>query len=236
MKNILHFLCSVVLFFSYASLLNAQSVTISDSSGCFGGFTVTFAGTFNGKNYYNNIGQGLSLYWDAGQSRWEVDGGSASPGVEGFVVWINSADSSPNPPNLTLGTWADASGFCGVLIQMDGNGTQSSLSLPVELTYFGGKRSAKNVLLNWQTATETNNEGFDIQHSTNGRDWTSIGWQAGAGSSLEKQDYTFLHEKAVSGTNYYRLKQIDFDGQFDYSDIAAIELIGADMDLSLIHI
>ena len=69
----------------------------------------------------------MSLYWSIVNNRWEADGANSTPGVATFVIWVNSANSSPNPPDLTLGTWTDISGFCGSLTQMDGSGTQSTL-------------------------------------------------------------------------------------------------------------
>jgi len=106
--------------------------------------------------------------------------------------------------------------------------------LPVELISFRGKSTLEGTLLTWQTATEKNNEGFEIEHSIDGRTWDNIGFTYGNGTSNELNSYEFIHELPVSGINYYRLKQIDFDGQFEYSHIVNVELGITNYEFSLI--
>jgi len=89
--------------------------------------------------------------------------------------------------------------------------------LPVELVSFTGEKTDRGSDLNWITASEENNEGFEIERSNNGSDWTKIGYVQGNGTSSELMQYTFLDAAPTEGTNYYRLKQNDFDGKFDYS-------------------
>jgi hypothetical protein len=96
-------------------------------------------------------------------------------------------------------------------------------SLPVELTYFNGQKVNENSLLNWQTASEKNNEGFEIQRSTNGKDWEMIGFKLGQGTTQYIENYDFIDLQPMKGINYYRLKQFDFDGKFDYSNIITVE-------------
>lgn len=95
-------------------------------------------------------------------------------------------------------------------------------ALPVELIYFNIEKKEQAVLLAWQTATETNNEGFEVQHSTDGRHWNALGFVEGQGTTFEKQDYNFTHTQPSKFLNYYRLKQQDFDGQFEYSPIRSV--------------
>ncbi len=103
-------------------------------------------------------------------------------------------------------------------------------ALPVELTSFNGVASAQKVNLNWQTATEVNNYGFEIERSTVGtsRDlslqWEKIGFIEGSGNSNSPKEYSFTDGTAPSGTVQYRLKQIDTDGKFEYSDIVEVEV------------
>ncbi|MCB0521856.1 MAG: T9SS type A sorting domain-containing protein, partial [Saprospiraceae bacterium] len=82
------------------------------------------------------------------------------------------------------------------------------------------------VSLKWQTATETNNEGFEVEHSTDGRNWDYLDFVNGHGTSTDVHDYTFTHEHPSHGTNYYRLRQVDFDGNFEYSNIRSVEFEG----------
>ncbi|MFT7614872.1 MAG: hypothetical protein ACI9J3_003859 [Parvicellaceae bacterium] len=94
--------------------------------------------------------------------------------------------------------------------------------LPVELVFFEGRQSEEEVLLNWTTASELNNRGFEIEESQNGEDFQKIGELQGNGATFEQKDYTFKVENPQIGINYYRLKQKDFDGQFEYSQVISV--------------
>ncbi|MFH1194244.1 MAG: T9SS type A sorting domain-containing protein [bacterium] len=108
-------------------------------------------------------------------------------------------------------------------------GIDHEVSLPVELTSFSATSSNGNVSLNWQTATEVNNYGFEIERTVilSGaknpliRNWQNIGFVEGSGNSNSPKEYSFIDRSAasISHTNYlYRLKQIDIDGAFTYSE------------------
>lgn len=112
-----------------------------------------------------------------------------------------------------------------LLIGTHGNGmftTDLSALLPVELSYFEASKQGRNVLLSWRTASEQNSDYFDIEHSSDGLAFTSVGRRNGSGTSNEPREYTFVHNRPVSGLNYYRLKQVDFNGKFSYSDITSV--------------
>jgi hypothetical protein len=96
------------------------------------------------------------------------------------------------------------------------------MSLPVEMTSFIAERENNNIALTWETATEENNEGFEVERSIDGRNWEYVGFVAGQGNTLETSNYTFIDENPMTGVNYYRLKQVDYDGQFEYSDIVTV--------------
>lgn len=95
--------------------------------------------------------------------------------------------------------------------------------LPVELTSFTGKIIGKKILLNWQTATEINNYGFEIERSSGNKIWENIGFVNGYGNSNSPKDYSFMDNSPTGiGDIKYRLKQIDNDGKFEYSDIITL--------------
>jgi len=94
--------------------------------------------------------------------------------------------------------------------------------LPVELTSFDALLNNKQVTLKWETAAEVNNAGFEIQKSLNGRDWEILGWVDGNGTTAETTTYEYIDRAPFAGDNYYRLKQVDYDGQFEFSDIATV--------------
>jgi hypothetical protein len=83
---------------------------------------------------------------------------------------------------------------------------------PVSITSFTGKKANNGVELKWQTASELNNNYFEVLRSENGKDFTSIGTIKGNGTSQEIRNYNFTDVNPVSGANYYQLKQTDFDG------------------------
>jgi hypothetical protein len=97
--------------------------------------------------------------------------------------------------------------------------------VPVELVSFTAAQNNNSVTLNWTTVTETNNSGFQVERSS-GDDFVSLGFVQGSGSTVEKQNYTFVDENITPGTYSYRLKQVDFDGTFEYSSVIEIEVSG----------
>lgn len=96
--------------------------------------------------------------------------------------------------------------------------------LPVEFISFQGKADRSKVRLEWATATESNNSHFEVQHSLNGKDFKKIKEIKGAGTTQVRQDYSYEYRQAVGGLNYYRLKQIDFDGRFEYSEVISVHV------------
>jgi len=96
--------------------------------------------------------------------------------------------------------------------------------LPVELISFKAEaiESENQVNLLWETATEFNNAGFEIQRSSNAQNWEVIDFVEGQGSTTLSQEYIFKDWHPLSGNNYYRLKQIDYDGKFEFSNIEQI--------------
>jgi hypothetical protein len=100
--------------------------------------------------------------------------------------------------------------------------------IPVELTSFAASVVDGNVALNWTTATELNNSGFEVERcalSAECQAWEKIGFVSGNGTTTEKSFYSFADQNPFVGTTYYRLKQIDFDGSFEYSNIVEVNFI-----------
>lgn len=96
--------------------------------------------------------------------------------------------------------------------------------IPVEFTSFNAKLDQSEVLLSWQTATETNNSGFFVQRKA-GSGWENVGFVQGHGTSSESHDYSYtdnLIEVNYRGKVYYRLKQVDYDGSVNYSSTTEV--------------
>ncbi len=102
--------------------------------------------------------------------------------------------------------------------------------LPVELSAFVSEVKGNNVKLNWTTATETNNSGFDIERSNvkgqTSDEWTKISFIQGHGTTTAQNNYEFTDRNLSSGKYKYRLKQIDFNGNYEYHDLNDEVVIG----------
>lgn len=104
-----------------------------------------------------------------------------------------------------------------------------SAVIPVELTSFTANVNKNTVTLNWQTATETNNSGFEIQRKKSGdriqqSEWEDIGFVPGFGTTTEIRTYSYTDEGLGSGTYLYRIKQIDYDGSYEYSNVIEVNV------------
>ncbi|MFK8009098.1 MAG: PKD domain-containing protein [Saprospiraceae bacterium] len=102
----------------------------------------------------------------------------------------------------------------------------STTILPVDLAEFTAtwNKEEKVVDLDWKTLSETNNKYFEIQKSIDGNSWKRIGTKVGKGNTLLETLYDFQDVDPFVGINYYRLKQVDFDGTFEYSNIASVRV------------
>jgi len=96
-------------------------------------------------------------------------------------------------------------------------------ALPVELTSFVGTAKGNSVELVWKTASELNNDRFEVERSRDNITFTKIGFVRGSGTTTEAKEYRFVDE-GVSGLLYYRLKQVDFDGAFAYSPVVEVRV------------
>jgi hypothetical protein len=138
-----------------------------------------------------------------------------TPGTGAFSILPNTFNAS-FPDEVRATTTA----FSEFILGSNDN------SLPVELVAFTARNTAEGVQLTWRTASEQNNAGFEVQRRSENRgasaEWQVLGFVRGAGTTAEAQSYTFL-DKSASGKVQYRLKQIDFDGQFEYSNVIEVD-------------
>jgi hypothetical protein len=135
-----------------------------------------------------------------------------TPGTGAFSILTNAFN--PSFPDEVRAT---TTAFGEFILGSDDN------QLPVELVAFTARNTAEGVQLTWRTASEQNNAGFEVQRrSEKASEWQVLGFVRGAGTTAEAQSYTFL-DKSASGKVQYRLKQIDFDGQFEYSNVIEVD-------------
>ena len=138
---------------------------------------------------------------------------------DGYGDGTLSQSTCPDPtPNFTYyGGRADGFGwhFTQPII--------CTTPLPIELLHFSGNCEANTTNLKWATATESNNDYFTIERSSDGVNFNILGTVAGAGNSNQTQNYSFTDQTLYYEISYYRLKQTDFDGQFEYTEIIAVK-------------
>jgi len=135
------------------------------------------------------------------------------------ATWQWTLGASGTGAPLTL----DANDFFGATandeMYFDDYSVVDMTVVPVELTSFSAKISNGKVNLNWTTATELNNQGFEIQRRSNiESEFITVGQVAGNGTTTETKQYSFIDQPAQFGQYYYRLKQIDFNGSYEYSN------------------
>lgn len=216
-----YFLFIALLF--YGASIKSQTVVVSGQ--CItGSITLDPVGDIDGKPAYEGSGT--------------VD---ETPGVVAAVYWMPSPDDlwvlafdgqpyfqticgDPALPPATGGSclWTVVSGQTCTgpdLLVINGTGT-----LPIKLTSFTARKKDKGVILNWQTASEINNKGFEIQKSADGITWTKIGFVNGSINSSVEKNYQFTDAKPLKGKNFYRLLQLDLDNKPSYSFIVSVNI------------
>jgi len=174
-------------------------------------------------NYAND-----SLYYT-----WLTQGsfdGSLTAGIDGAVAFM-----AQNGININPGQSVDF--YFGVSIGADQATCLSNMDLclakynqvvPVELTSFTAISQNNQVRLNWTTATEINNNGFEIQRSTSNSEFLTVGFVRGNGTTTSQQEYSFTDKNMIDGIYSYRLKQIDFNGVYEYSNAIEVDVRSLD--------
>lgn len=95
--------------------------------------------------------------------------------------------------------------------------------LPITLLNFTAAKQNGSVSLNWQTSNESNSKDFEVQFSRDGTSWQTLGTVIAAGYSTSTRSYSYVHTTPVNGINYYRIKMVDMDNRFTYSDTRTVE-------------
>jgi hypothetical protein len=185
---------------------------ISDGSGTPSGETAIVGLSWGDDSYVSANAlereQLRVMVWDDGNSNWDNAGGANYSGgnTQSFGMFNSDGPVSFSEKIFTLGS------------------TDLSNPLPVDLVAFTGKEVDGLVELRWETASEQNNDYFIIEHSIDGRTFTEIGQVNGAGTVNVSQFYNFKHRNPAFPNNYYRLKQVDFDGGYEYFDAILVRI------------
>lgn len=138
------------------------------------------------------------------------------------TVGPTTTSGSPDAPNLNR-LFLPKTSISNPDTYIDGIYVDQSWNnnvLPVELASFTSSVNRRDVKLSWSTASETNNSGFEIERSSETISWQKIGVAAGNGTTASVSNYTFIDNGLSTGTYNYRLKQIDFNGNFEYYNLS----------------
>lgn len=211
------------------------SVGNSDFLSCDNQGSVYFSGFIRGSIDWGNgiITNSVNLAEDALVLKYSGDG---------TLLWGKTAGSPSSDRAQTIAI--DINGKCLLAgrvaanskfdsLQYDGGSLNSFVAklnqpaiVPVELISFTASVSNGNIILNWVTATEVNNKGFEVERNevsdrrlaVGSEEWKVVGFVNGKGTTSEQQSYSFTDNSITNGIYSYRLKQIDFDGMFEYSN------------------
>lgn len=190
---------------------------------------------------YGGFGTGTGAGGNGGRGGARGIGGNASGGAAGSCTAVSC--STPQGGTGTGGTRGargtggigggsgvgGTTGTNGNLGPQNPNGTGTDGNdgvciLPIELIQFAANLKESGVLITWTTATELNNDYMALERSANGKDFLEIARIKGKGTTDETQHYQYFDPNPLAGINYYRLRQVDFDGTHDHSKVVAITL------------
>ncbi len=201
----------------------------SSGSGWDGGTASSGAKSFNGnivefsfpKTEIGSPGGSVGIYM------WLANSSDQDYNILGFKGDGSNYHSS-TPDNTSNSSPAIASElgwlgnvFCQTGIDVNDNIKQDA-ALPIDLVFFRAITNFNSIELQWQTNFEFQNDRFHIERKVENGDWKVIGEVFGRGNSYESLDYNFHDENPIEGGNYYRLKQIDFDGSYNYSKVVFV--------------
>ncbi len=151
----------------------------------------------------------------------------AGPGANDRLIICTKTivTSQPTPPAGAI-NWPADNSFSAADLGGSGGGFGESGPLPIELLFFKASKGLNKISLFWATASELNFDYFDIEKSSDGKNFTSIARVNGFGTTNERKDYSMDDEKPYIGKNYYRLKSVDFDGYTEYFNVVMVDFDG----------
>ncbi|NNG27375.1 MAG: T9SS type A sorting domain-containing protein, partial [Ignavibacteriaceae bacterium] len=168
--------------------------------------------------YYCYAGQTIDGPWillGTGNGTTQFDLSTSGLANAQFFKIVDDGDGTANVPDA---------GF-------DLDAIETTAIIPVEFVSFTAESDEDKVLLKWQTATEINNSGFEVERSHESgigsqKNWENITFVEGSGTTTEVQQYSYSDRIEKPGSYYYRLKQIDFDGTVTYSPVVEVDVTG----------
>lgn len=201
--------------------------TFTETPGVFGWQEVPVSVHISaGVNYVASVFSSLGDYaveppgdtWaggtDYGTAPIRVVAWSNDPAANGVYVYTNSANGAfPNQNFQAPNYWIDLRFV-------------PDFSLPVTLGDIKAVAANDDITVSWNTTSEFNNKGFEVQRSNDGADWYAVGFVNGAGESTVNKNYSYADKDLAPGKYYYRLKQVDFDGKYKNSSVVTASVSG----------
>ncbi|QOJ27833.1 MAG: T9SS type A sorting domain-containing protein [Ignavibacteriales bacterium] len=189
----------------------------------------------NNDFYYADATNGNVGFWNTAATQtlaqWQTASSQDANSISANPLFVSSTDlhlSANTSPVVGKGT-----ALAGITMDIDGNMRDTIPEIgahefpgfiPVELVSFKAAASGNSVILSWETKTETNNSYFEVEKRTENTSFESIARLTGAGTSAQPVQYSYTDINAGTGTVYYRLKQVDFDGSVNYSSEVSADL------------
>jgi hypothetical protein len=147
------------------------------------------------------------------------------------IITIGGVRKFDQNANINVWGFGIASQYTGV--SPNGFSSNAAMALPVKFTSFVAKRDNDNVTLSWSTAEEKNNSHFDIEKSRDGVNWNSIAIVFGNGTTISANSYSYTDKKETSAIVYYRIRQVDMNGQVTYSSVRSIKSAQTASDIAV---
>ena len=231
-----------------ATYYSPMTFTLNSNSGLSSAYITTYVVDAITPGFKEaNFTTYISRYWSVSQS------GMTSPNYDISYTYDNTditgTESNLLPVKISSGTWYKPSNAVSIVngtsegtgsvsvstntltwaglstFSFDTGAGDEAKSLPIKLVYFNTKPKGNNVILNWATANEVNNDYFTIERSTDGKTFNELTHKPGAGNSSSVLYYSTIDKTPYEGISYYRLKQTDYDGNSSYSDIQSVNFI-----------
>ncbi len=219
-------------------LVNSTAIWANDSNRIMTGGNIMLYSTNRGVNWtnVNAIGTGDILGITGGDDIWYyVRGSSVYHSPDNGANWNNDHTATGTYTH----TFISPAGKYMWAVRDNGGISRNEFDpvLPVELLSFASTVSGSNVILNWSTLKEINNSGFEIERSDvrgqTSEAWKKVGFVNGSGNTSENQNYQFIDRGLSMGKYNYRLKQIDFNGGFNYHNLSDEVIVGVPDKFSL---
>lgn len=218
------------------STLSYNPVSITTTSGNADFFARVFDGVYD-----DGVGLGNVYTSDVVDKTWDIYPLTGNPTVTIKVAWTSSNELTGfdnahcNVAHYTNSGWeedTDGAATGGFILTRERSGVSTfspfavvrSGFLPVELSKFEAISYDHRVALYWETQSEKNSDYFAIERSEDGKNFEKIGTTAAAGASSFVRNYKFMDEQPLSGVSYYRLRQVDLDGNYTFSDVRSVKM------------